>query len=132
MLVFHQGFGVASGAKSATLLEGFFVKTFRSWPSLCPCGASLASTLNSKTSLGFSKNATTFRNSWRDVSRPKENIQKRSHVPRSSKYMLKFGLFWVGFWGPNTSSNGVWMYRGTESGVKFFEAKMLRSLQIFV
>lgn len=71
------------------------------------------------------------RNAWRDRTAGKK-IQKRSHVPRSSKYMLKFGLFWVGFWSPNTSSKGVWMYRGTESGVKIFEAKMLRFLQIFV
>ena len=68
-----------------------------------------------------------------ETGRPKKTHPKtRSHVRRSSKYMLKFGLFWAGFWGPNTSSKGVWMYRGTESGVKIVEAKMLRFLQIFV
>ena len=134
MLVFHQGFWPCFRGQICNPLGRFFPQNLQVMAEFVSLRRFIGEHFEQQNvPRRFSKNATT-KSEMRGESLDgrKKTSQKRSHVPRSSKYMLKFGLFWVGFWGPNTSSKGVWMYRGTESGVKIFEAKMLRFLQIFV
>ena len=41
------------------------------------------------------------------------------HIPRlPGEYLLRFGVLSVCFWGPNTSSQGVWKARGISDKLK--------------